>query len=165
MEPQDSIIAQWQEPATVSAFNFSPQRWRLIWVSLGIVFAALLAYGIWKTDATFYLGAGVILAATASLVVQRRRPAQGLPITLTNTDLQVGKRSYPLKDLAGFWLHADAGTLAINVETKRRAALPISFLYTTASVDEARALFLQVLPELEARPGTINDTISRWLRL
>jgi len=164
MQPQDGIIAQWQEPAADIGLAIGASKLRLSLIGLGVLAAAALTWGIWKNDATFYLGALAILAAAGSLYAQNRRPSIGAAVTLTGAALTVGNRSYPLKDLRGFWLGYDNGQLVVNVETKRRSALPIALL-SPDTADNARAAFIQVLPELEPRATTLNDTISRWLRV
>jgi len=142
-----------------------PRAPRVLVLVAFVVLAALLTFlGFWLHDFTYYLAAVTIVAATVAVISQRRRPAAGREVTLTTQNLMVGRRSYPLSDLAGFWLEAAGEVTAVNVEPSKASVLPINFLYPD-DIHEARTTMLEVLPELEARHKAAGDRLSRYIRL
>jgi hypothetical protein len=161
-EPEE-IVAQWDEPVlphTAIASNLP----LVIGVSALLVVLFALA-GYFLNYGTLYLAAFVPLAAGFMLVAQVKRPTPPRAVMLTTQRLQVGTRNYGLDSLAGFWLDAESGLTVINMEPSKPSAFPISLLHPSADQDSIRDQLLQVLPELESRTHSVNDSLNRYIKL
>jgi hypothetical protein len=163
-EVEETILSQWQEPEITSSSTVATSLPVVGGVTLFAI-GILIGLAIWQKDFTFYLAAAVALVAGLTVILQKRRPDVSLPVSLTTTRIIVGTKDYPLSDLAGFWLEESPGALVVNLEPKRSALVPITFLFDTLSEQEARQALLQVLPELEAREKTLSDTLNRYIHL
>jgi len=160
---EEVALAQWQESEHIKpVFPFGGITGLATIASLIIL--VLIVLGVWQHDFNFYFIAGVILIASASLIIQMRRDTPRLNITLTDRRLIVGNRQYLLSDVAGFWPQHDDATLAINIEMKKPGLLPVTFLYQNDNIDEVREVLGQVLPELEPRVQSSMDRVSRYFR-
>jgi len=158
----ERLLGEWQEPAA-AASSGGPGMGLVIGGSV-LAVAALIAMGYFLKDSTYYFGAVAAVAFALAIGVQRRGGGQPRGITLSTAHIQIGKKDYVLADMAGFWLKTDAGQTVINLEPKKVSAFPLSFLHT-ASESEARAVMLNVLPELEPRQDDITDRVSRYFKL
>ncbi|MCC2631519.1 MAG: hypothetical protein K0S20_218 [Patescibacteria group bacterium] len=156
-----NLLAQWKEPKLPESLDTNP----LILPALGAAALVMIGVGYWQKDWTFYLAATVAAFAAGMLVVQKKKPAEGLVISLAQEELVVGAKNYEITSLAGFWLSAEAGHVIINVEPAKASLFPISFFYENGSSEEARNLFLQVMPELEPRQKTAADTVGKYFKL
>jgi len=162
--PPEAVVAEWTEPT--ESLEQDGRLPLLIVIVGGLLIAVgLLALGLWLHDFTYYLGTAAILAAVAAITSQRRRPAAPRDIILSTQSLHVGRQSYALSELAGFWLEPVGEAMAVNVEPKKAAMLPITFLYPSPHLDETRQTLLEVLPELEPRRSTAADSLNRYIRL
>jgi len=159
------VLAQWEEPHTEASGWASGKQQRYIWLGLGLVTVIVLIIAIVLKDATYYLAAGVLITGSFALFSQIRHPSPQLAITVAKAGVQVGKKVYHIDDLAGFWLGQSGEYPVVNLELKRRTPFPIAFLYPGPNRDEARDLFLEILPELEPRQENASDNLTRWIRL
>jgi len=160
----EQLVVEWVEP-TESAESGTQIPLRLvIGGGLGIA-AVLILIGVLAKDFTYYLAATAMVAAGSAIVSQRRKPAAGRAVSLTTQALHVGRSTYPLTDVAGFWLEQAYDAVAVNIEPKKAAMLPITFLYPSEHPEDARQTLLEVLPELEPRQKTAADSLSRFIRL
>jgi hypothetical protein len=167
LQPQaapEQLVAEWTEPNEKLA-ELSQLPLVTVIIGAAILIGLLIGLGVWLRDFTLYMAAAASLAAAVAVISQRRRPAASRTVSLTTQNLVVGRRTYPLSDLAGFWLESVGEVTAVNVEPSKAAVLPINFLYPSAERAEARATLLEVLPELEPRHTTAGDSLSRYIRL
>ena len=67
--------------------------------------------------------------------------------------------------LAGFWLHKENGFFVVNIEPKKAASIPLTFLYPGDDENELKDILLEVLPEVEPRLKDLTDTVNRYIRL
>jgi putative flippase GtrA len=164
-EGEVELLAEWQEPhIEASGWAVGPAR-RYVMLGLVAIIILLLVVGIWLKNSTLYIGAIVVAAAIAAITTQSRNDNVSLKVEVTNRGIVAGKRIYLVDELAGFWLGSTAGYVTINLELKRRTPLPATFIYNSNDVEEARNLFLEILPELEPRKETISDTLTKYIRL
>lgn len=164
-EKNFEILSQWKEPATEAYGLATGGKQKYLWIGLGATAILLIVIGVLTHDINYYLGAGVLISAIFALVAQIRKPGASLDIAITNAGVAIGNKTYSLDDISGFWLNSASQYIAINLELKKRTALPITFLYPTDNASEARNLLLEILPELEPRQSDITDGLSRWIRL
>lgn len=160
--PEEAVIAQWEQPARAGMLS-SGKGTRMLWTIALPVAAILLIVAFWQREVNFGLAAAVILVAVFALKSQERNAS--LVIAITNLRIVIGKREYPLSDLAGFWLADEGDVIEVNLEGKKPGLLPMTFLYATPSLDEARATLGQALPELEPREKKLNDTLGKYFKL
>lgn len=159
----EALLAEWEEAH--QAEPILPIQNKLFLTVGGLAAAALLVVmGLWQHQFSYYLGAFTALVALFALVSQGKKSTKPSRITLTSTRLIVGKTEYPLADFAGFWMEHDGGNLVINVETKKRKLIPISFFYSSDNRQEAEQLLTQVLPEIAPPEHHIADNINRYFR-
>ena len=164
LQQEDVLIAEWVEPTLPTLFSKLKQP-RLLAVGVGLVFVILITLAIVLHNSDFLLGATLVASASSAFYAQYKHTPQALTIRLTTTLLYVGKHTYPLNDLAGFWLERNGDFLAVNVEPNKAVAIPITFLYPNTSSEECRELLLEALPEVEPRIQTVNDRLNRWIHL
>jgi hypothetical protein len=170
MEPQEgaqpagpeAVIAQWEQPTPVGMLSGRGGLGK-IWIIAVVVAALLIAAAIWQRELNLGLAGGVMLLAALALQTQRR--AQALPVTLTTQRIIIGKRDYPISNLAGFWLADQGDVVEVNLENTKPGLLPMTFLYATPSLDEARDVLTQVLPELEPREKKLGDKVNGYFKL
>ena len=160
IDSRKHVLVRWEDQPQ-AAFDDSQRR--LLLLCLACAVAIGLGLGIWLRDLNFYLAAAVFLAIGLCVAAQGGSQETQL-ISLAEDRLQVGKQTYAMTDLAGFWLQEDGRRLLIHVEA-RRAVFPVTFAYRNRDADEARGYFVEVLPELEPRETTLNDRIAGWLKL
>ena len=164
VEPQaeEELVAEWTEPEISQPV--SKRRTAAI-VLAGVALAAIMAgLGFWQSDFTYYLAAAASLVGAAAIALQKRRPTQPLPVSLTTQRLIVGRRGYLLTELAGFWLETEGETCVVNVEPSKPAMFPIAFRFPGTEEDAREALSSQ-LHELEPRRKDLTDTINRYFRV
>lgn len=157
---QETVVAQWEQPARVGITAGGTGRLWLMAVPAALILTGL---AFWQREVNFGLAAAVVLVAVLALQLQNRNSS--LVIAVTNLRIVVGRREYPLADLAGFWLNDEGDVVEVNLENKKPGLLPMSFLYATPSPDEARGTLGQVLPELEPRQSRLGGRFSRLFRL
>lgn len=162
-EIPDMLVAEWDTPS-LAELGGSKNR---LYLLMGTPVAALLlvALGIWQHNLTYYIAAAVALSAWGALFSQKKTDRQQLHILLTTRMLKIGKKTFPLAQLAGFWLEKEEDLIQVNIEPNKAAALPISFLYPTDELEDARETLLTVLPEVEAREESFADNVNRLFRL
>lgn len=159
---QEQKIASWVEPVISNPFLPKVPLWAKLGTAIGLCLISI-AIGIWQQSFSWYLVAAAILSGAFALYTQSRRPASPLEITLSNLVLYVGARSYPLAEISGFWIDTQAGLPLVNIELRRSSLLPISFFYPEPNEAAVRQLLLQVIPEVEARPKTLADSLNHFL--
>lgn len=159
---QETVLAQWQQPSPTGMLS-GRTGLGTIWLFALVVAAGLIAIAIWQHELNFGLAGGVILLAAVALQTQRR--AAALPVSITTSRIVIGKRDYPLATLAGFWLADQGDVVEVNLETAKPGLLPMTFLYAKPSLEEARAVLGQVLPELQPREKKAGDRLNKFLRL
>ena len=159
------VLANWEEPKVASSGWASGKQQRYIWLVLGLIFIIAIIIGFFTKDSNYYLGAGVIAAGAFAIFSQLRHPAPQLSIIVAKAGVEVGKKIYAIDDIAGFWLGHSGEYPVINLELKKRTPFPVTFLYPGPNREEARDLFLEILPELEPRQETVADSLSRFIRL
>ena len=160
---EPTIVAEWQEPqAPVPLSQLASPS--ILMIGGGAAFVILVGLGFFLHYITLYFIGAVVLTAAATTFAQSRRQAGGLVVRITDSEIIVGSRAYPVENLAGFWLDTTTGMLAVNLEPKKVSALPITFLYENQGAEECRDTMLTVLDEVEPREATASDNISSWLR-
>ena len=160
MTKHQNDIVHWSD-LSHAAFN-PAQRQTLLAVLLSGTLI-MIGLGIAFHELNFYLAAVVFLTIGASIAAQRTNEEE-IQISLREDELQVGSKTYPIAELAGFWLEETDSQLMIHIES-RRSVLPISLSYRNRDANEARTNFTEVLSELEPREKTLNDKIAEWLKL
>lgn len=157
------LVAEWDEPTR--EVTQAPARLKLLIIVASLVVAAgLVGIAIWQHQFSFYLGAAAALVGGFALISQDRQPDAPQHIALTSTRLIVGKSEYPLIKLAGFWMDSEGGHLVINIESKKRQFLPITFFYPSNEYEEALHTLTQALPEIEPPAQHLSDNINRYFR-
>jgi hypothetical protein len=158
---KEQLIAEWTEPTR----KRGGVRQVLTLTLLTVGSASLLvSLGIQGYGGEYYLAAVAFSILGLATLMQSRRPSQPLTVSVTNQQIIVGRKSYPLESLAGFWM-STGKQLVINLEQKSPSMFPISFSYPDQAQAEARAIFSGVLPEIEARSPTVLDQIARYFEL
>jgi len=160
----EATLASWTEP---SAKQVVLQQLPLSYViaATAVLTVILVFLGWLMDDFNFYGGALVMLMAGVAVTVQHRQPPRERTVIITTQNVQIGRRTYPLNTLAGFWLEQAGEVIAVNIEPKKASMLPINLLYPSVNAQEARAAFAQVMPELEPRATSTTDSLSRYIRL
>jgi len=162
-EPEE-LIAEWQEPELPSLIsNIKRPLYLVIGAAVLVVVLILLAIFLHNFD--YVVSILVLLSAGGAIYTQSHRPTPPRTITLTSTRIQIGKHSYAVTDIAGFWLQLHDDFLVINIEPKKASALPITAIYPSDNVEECHDLLIEVLSEVEPRAETITDRISGWIKL
>jgi hypothetical protein len=155
------VVAEWQEPDV--GRRFSARSLPVVIILPAVILVAVaVAVAIWQKDFTYYMTAGVIVAAVVMIVSQNQHPSRQSQVILTNYQIQIGKHSHVLSDLAGFWLETEAGFININLEPKKRSLMPISVLYPSDDPETVRKILLQVVAEVEQRQETFANQINRY---
>ena len=160
---KEVALAQWQGP--VSTLKVSKKSLTVIVVAAVLLSVGFGFLGYWFKDSTYYLAAVVAPVIAFSIITQNRASGSQMQITLTNLNIIVGNKGYPMADMAGFWLEKEAGVTAINIEPKKAAMLPITFSYPSENFDEVRQVMLQALPEVEPRQKNISDSINKYFKI
>ncbi len=160
---EETLLAEWQE-AEHPLPGVSGKNLSLLVFGGAILTVAAIGVAIWQQDYNLYFIAAVLILGIVTLLVQNRRTTPSLTITITNIRLLVGNRQYLMEELAGFWLQHDRETVVINVEPKKAAMVPVTFLYSVNNTDEARRTLQQIMPELESRLPNSSDKINRYFR-
>jgi len=162
-EVREQILAEWTEPETAPPFTAIAKPAILFPAAGGLILIFILI-GLFGHDSSFYFAAVVVLAAAAAIYVQSSRAMPRLPIRVGTGGVQVGSRFYGLDELAGFWLENAEEGISVNLELKRTALVPVSFLFD-GSAAQCRTLFLEILPEVEPREHGPSDAVNKWIRL
>lgn len=159
----ETLLAEWDEPTREA--TKAPARLKLLIIVASLVVAAgLVGIAIWQHQFSFYLGAAAALVGGFALINQDRRPDVPQHIVLTTTRVIVGKSEHLLIDLAGFWMDSESGYLVINIESKKRQFLPISFFFSSNDYEDALHTLTQALPEIEPPAQHLSDNINRYFR-
>jgi len=160
--PQNSAeepLASWTEPAQAAVGSTLP----LVPTISGLIGLAVLfvVLAYWQGLFGLYVAAFICLTAAILVVSARGKQAAGRAIALYETTLIIGRHGYSLASLAGFWLDATSrdDCIELNFELNRPGALPITCLFP-GSPEDAREIFLQLLPELERRERTVADQLA-----
>ena len=160
---EEVLLAEWQE-AEHPLPGISGKNLSLLVLVGAVLTVASIAVAIWQSDYNLYFIAAVLILGIITLLVQNRRTSPSLKITITNIRLLVGNRQYLMEELAGFWLQHDRETVVVNIEPKKAAMVPITFLFSVNNTEEARKTLQSIMPELESRLPNSTDKINRYFR-
>lgn len=159
----EHLVAQWTEPER-NQTNLNKKVPVLSLLGLCLVLGLLIFLGI-RSNRTYFLTVAVLITAGFAVVMQRKVPSPRLVITLTNLRIVIGRKSFLLSDLAGFWLEETDGQILVNLEPKKAAITPVNFLYPEGTKEEARQTLLRIIPEVEPRQKNISDWLNQYWRV
>ena len=159
---EELLISQWEQPVPEGALTSSGGTTKLLLLAIPVALV-LGVLAIWQKELNYALAGAVILVGLVAARMQNK--SENLSIAITTHRIVLGKREYPLASFSGFWIARSNNLTEINLETKRTSLLPITLLSDTNDADAARAIFSQILPELEPRERTLGDRVGRYFRL
>lgn len=157
------ILAQWTEPEIKFSETVIKKYTQQMVIIGTILFIAAILLAWFLKDNNFYFFSVVVVMFTVYSIIHKRNPSQKLNVTVGDSSIQVGKNEYQIANLAGFWLKNTNEVIEINLEYKKPQLLPITFHYANSDIDEARSIFIQLLPEVAPRDTTLSDSISKFL--
>ena len=156
-------VTSWHEPDADAAGIDPKRRILLIFGTVGVaVIIALVAF--FSGEPTLYGAIVVAFAALAAVLAQSKRGRVGREIQLSTRELTVDGRSYPLDQIAGFWVYQDVEGLLVIIEYKKPALLPLTLFSDTQNVAEIRARLHPAMPELEPRQNHLDTGIVSRFR-
>ncbi len=164
--PVEEAVASWQEPPAVIVV-LPPQVRRKLILGAAAATVILLGLALWMRSINLFLAAVVIVVGVFSVLKRQKQPEEQLDVQLTTRAVSIGKRVYPLEDLAGFWLQQDEddGALVVTIEHKKPMLIPPTFSYANTDEEDARQTLTAILPELEPRRTQFLDKYSRYFRI
>lgn len=159
LKTKDKTFLHWQAPE----FNFieKSSSWYLILGLVSLVLIIIFIYlGYWQKQLSYYLAAGVVLAAALALFSQARIQPKDAQFKCDDSGVEVGNRRYPWENLKNFWL-AD---MNINFQLKKRLSIPLSAPVGDQDPQKVRAFLMQYLPEKTTEGEPIIDRINRLFK-
>lgn len=156
---QENKSIKWQAPE----FHFYEKgtawfsKFSIIAVLLIIIFIYL---GITQKHFSYYLAAGVVLAAALALFSQARVRPQSTNFHLAEDGVEFLGHKFLWGNLKSFWISDDA----VYFENKKRFSIPISMPLANQKPEQLRNYLLQYLPEKSDGGEMIFDKVNRLFK-
>lgn len=156
---QEKKSIKWQAPEFYfyekSAVWFS--KFSIIAILLLIIFIYL---GITQKHFSYYLAAGVVLAAALALFSQARVKPQSANFHLTDDGVEFLGHKFLWGSLKSFWISDDA----VYFENKKRFSIPISMPLGDQNPEQLRNYLLQYLPEKSDGGEMLFDKVNKLFK-
>jgi hypothetical protein len=156
------------EPIAWSAVDDSQHqrggKWYLVWVLILVVLAgASLAANLWLGIWQIWTSVGLAVVIFISLVVVNKQPGRTIKYELTDSDVTINDKSFPLKDFQSFSV-ADHGTSqTVSLVPTKRVSIPYDLIVPTKDAGEVIELLSAHLP-LNQAGLNFTDKISSILK-
>lgn len=156
----ETVIIEWDEPVHDLISNGTTGKAQVIagGIGLGLLLAGA---GYVLKDSTFYFAAAAAALAGFAFSSQQKHSSAKRHIQLTSSRILIGAQVYPLSELAGFWLEHDKDQVLVNIERSKASFLPITLVAPNIPSETLKQQLLQVLAEVEPRPGAIFNQLFR----
>ncbi|EKD23025.1 MAG: hypothetical protein ACD_83C00099G0005 [uncultured bacterium] len=156
---QEKKSIKWQAPEfhfyEKSGLWFS--KFSIIAILLIIIFIYL---GIVQKHFSYYLAAGVVLAATLALFSQARVKPEPVNFHLTEDGIEFLGKKHLWENLKNFWVSDDA----VYFESKNKISIPISMPLGDQDANQLRNYLLQYLPEKSDGGEMLFDKVNKLFK-
>lgn len=154
--PTEKIGIKWQSPEFI--FHEKNFGWFSKFSLIALVLIVFFIYlGISQKHTSYYLAAGVVLAAITALFSQARAKPQSADFHLDQDGIEISGRKYFWHNLRNFWISDDT----IYFENKKRISFPVSAPLGDQNSTELRNYLLQYLPEKSDGGEMVFDKINK----
>jgi len=151
----EKAVFTWSAPEFVSYTKTS--GWFLIISAVALV---LIGFFVWQKNWT---AVGVVVAASAALMLQARAKPKSLTCSLYRSGIVIDDRVYPFDTLKSFWIVFGEHPF-VRFSQVRRISTHISLPIAEEDPEQIRLFLAKYLPEDENNGEDLADTIQRWLR-
>lgn len=148
-------VFTWSAPEFISYTKTG--SWFLIITAIALI---LIGVFIWQKNWT---AVGVVVAASAALMVQARVKPKNLECSLYRSGVVIDERVYPYDSLKSFWIVFGDHPF-VRFSQIRRLSANINMPIAEEDPEQIRLFLSKFLPEDEKNGEDIADTIQRWLR-
>lgn len=153
-QPQISPVLQWQ------ASEYISREKNTAWfVGLAVIAAALSAIAIFLIkDFTFAL---LVVVMAVALVVIARRPAKEMLYQLSDTQLRVGDKTFPLHSFRAFGVVQDGAIYYVSLVPIKRFRPSVNVYFPQELGEQIVDILGSVLPMEDMKPDMIDKITEK----
>ncbi|MBI5152779.1 hypothetical protein HZA39_04545 [Candidatus Peregrinibacteria bacterium] len=132
------------------------------YITISVLVAAVIVYGIYDRAWTF-IAAFAVAAAAYYYFIFRETPRM-LDVAVSKTGIKIGKHEYPNSEIRYFWIINKSSVKVLNIRLKKRFLPDIAIFLDGQDPEELRHFLKEKITEID-KGESMTEAFARLLKI